>query len=70
MKSLEEGDDAQRAFDLSIGAHLTSEAWLLGAFYLPFSVIYSPGIKNRLMWMALWYPNTKKAILFYAYLLI
>lgn len=53
MKSLEEGDDAQRAFDLSIGAHLTSEAWLLGAFYLPFSVIYSPGIKNRLMWMAL-----------------
>lgn len=37
MKSLEEGDDAQRAFDLSIGAHLTSEAWLLGAFYLPFS---------------------------------
>lgn len=55
MKSLEEGDDAQRAFDLSIGAHLTSEAWLLGAFYLPFSVIYSPGMKkNRLMWMALW----------------
>lgn len=36
MKSSEEGDDAQRAFDLSIGAHLTSEAWSLAAFLSAF----------------------------------